>query len=196
MSRLVKNLIYGYVDPRSGELRYVGKSSSGTRRPLQFTAHRTRCGNWIKSLAPLRPEIVVLEELADDCTDADLNEAECHAIAYWKFLGARLTNLTLGGEGARGLEKTPETRARLSAALRGRKVSPKHKAAISAAKIGYKHTPETRAKMTALRRKPEIRAKLSAQMMGKANALGYRHTPETRARMSADMMGNTNGRRR
>lgn len=38
----------------------------------------------------------------------------------------------------------------------------------------------------------ETRAKISASMEGKKNALGYKPTPETRTKMSASKMGNKN----
>lgn len=49
-------LIYGLVDPRTSELRYIGRSSSGLTRPKQHTAPAAlakdvaRKGNWLRQL--------------------------------------------------------------------------------------------------------------------------------------------------
>ena len=59
-------------------------------------------------------------------------------------------NCTDGGEGSSGVERTPEYRAKMSAALSGeknphygKKNSPEHQAKIVAANTGAKRTPET-----------------------------------------------------
>ncbi|MBQ7453683.1 MAG: GIY-YIG nuclease family protein [Selenomonadaceae bacterium] len=77
---------------------------------------------------------------------------------YWErfFIAALKTkspigyNFTDGGEGTVGIERTPEQRAKLSAALSGernprygKKNSPEHQAKIVAANLGSKCTPET-----------------------------------------------------
>ena len=66
---------------------------------------------------------------------------------------------------------SPETRARIAAALKGHEVSPETRAKLAAAKRGHEVSPETRAKLAAaLRgrpgrpRSPETRAKLSAPL--------------------------------
>jgi hypothetical protein len=102
MSTPLKNIVYGYLDPRDGSLRYVGKSAVGMRRPNNLACHRHGyCGNWIKNLATngLQPIVVVLDALGDDAVDADLNEAEKRQIALARVAGAKLTNLTNGGDG-------------------------------------------------------------------------------------------------
>lgn len=78
------HLVYGYLDPRTDVLRYIGKSSRGLQRPRQFVSHSNRCLAWIKSLAAagLKPTIVVLEELPAGATFEQLNAAERRCIAY------------------------------------------------------------------------------------------------------------------
>ena len=51
-------------------------------------------------------------------------------------------NLTDGGEGIVGLERTPEHNAKISAALTGKPLSPKHCAHISAGRTGISLSPE------------------------------------------------------
>lgn len=98
-----KYLIYGLIDPITNELRYIGRSSSGLQRPrCHFTPcilkkEKNHCHNWIKSLINknLKPEIIIIETFDNS---NNLNEAEIYWIAYFKFLGCNLTNLTDGGQ--------------------------------------------------------------------------------------------------
>lgn len=89
-----------------------------------------------------------------------------------------------------GMRHSKETRARMSAAHRGRTPT-----------LGRKTSPETRAKLSALMRgnthlvghthSPETRAKLSIALLGNQRALGYKHSLETRAKVSAAGRGRT-----
>jgi hypothetical protein len=60
-------LVYGLVDPRTGEVRYVGKSSSGLARPKEHASRVWRENNykasWIRGLlsAGLLYEVRILE---------------------------------------------------------------------------------------------------------------------------------------
>lgn len=54
-------------------------------------------------------------------------------------------NVTAGGDGTLGVSPSAETRAKLSAALRGRKKSAEHRAKLSAANRGKKLSAEHRA---------------------------------------------------
>jgi len=67
---------------------------------------------------------------------------------------------------------SPETRAKMSAAQRGKKLSAERRAKMAAAGIGKKHSAETRAKM-------------SAAAMGNKRALGHVQTAEHRAKLDA-----------
>jgi hypothetical protein len=101
-------IVYGLIDPRNGQLRYVGKTTQLSRR-MHYHASKARGGvrrhvyDWLRSLsrAGCRPEVQVLESCG---AETDLDEAECHHIAYFKMLGCDLTNLTSGGEGVRANE--------------------------------------------------------------------------------------------
>lgn len=113
-------------------------------------------------------------------------------IARWgrKDLGTgTLHNRTDGGEGLKGLIRTAEHRAKISAAKQGQCHTPEAKAKMSAASKGRTATPETRAKLSAIRKgkshTPEHRAKIAAANKGKTR------TPEQRARMSAAAKGRT-----
>jgi len=82
-------------------------------------------------------------------------------------------------EARKGKKHTPETRAKMSEAHKGR-LSPMK---------GRRHTPETRAKISEAHKgkkhTPETRAKISEALKGRLSPMkGRRHTPETRAKMS------------
>lgn len=102
--------IYGLVCPRSGEIRYIGKTKNGLERRLKghLSGARTlrydhHAARWIRTLLRegLAPEIVLLEE-----SDGDWVQAEIWWIAKGRELGWPLTNSTIGGDGAP--DPTPE----------------------------------------------------------------------------------------
>lgn len=140
-------LIYGLIDPRNGQLRYVGKSCSGMKRPAGHTEpsrllrERTHKAMWLRQLlgAGLRPDIQVLESSA---SADELNEAEQFHIAYWRFVGADLTNLTDGGEGSVGHKQTPEHTEKIAKSNRGRIHTSQTRARMSAVKLGIKKSPK------------------------------------------------------
>src|SRR6185369_1307504 len=95
-------IIYGLVDPRSDQLRYVGKTVREARRRLgqhvwqaRNEGHKRHVLAWLDGLetAGLRPEIVELERVSPG---GDWEEAEQFWIAYFRFLGANLCNHTDG----------------------------------------------------------------------------------------------------
>lgn len=82
-----------------------------------------------------------------------------------------------------GIKRRPETRAKVSAANRGRKDSAEARAKKSASHVGTKHSDETRAKMSislsAANARPEVKAKISAALRG------IKRSDETRAKVAA-----------
>lgn len=125
-------IIYGLIDPRSGELRYVGKTVRTAHRRLRrhlaasyLMKEDTYKARWLRQLAAagLEPEVEVLERVA---TKEHLCEAERFHIAYWRYIGADLTNTTAGGDGI-GLPHTAASREKIRAALTGKPKSPEHR---------------------------------------------------------------------
>lgn len=118
-----KYIIYGLVDPRSHIIRYIGKSTSGLRRPqrsLSPSSSRTKThkNNWIRSLREigLVPDIVVLSEYDNpEC----LGDMEKVAISKFRADGYSLTNSTDGGEGALGRKLSQESREKIARARMG-----------------------------------------------------------------------------
>lgn len=94
-------------------------------------------------------------------------------------------NVTDGGEGTPGLVQSSEHRAKISAAHKGRKLSPERRAKM----CGRVVSAETRAKISAAskgrKHSPETCTKISAGHKGKQKS------DETRSRMSAAQKGRT-----
>lgn len=119
--------IYGLVDPRNGNLRYVGKTERKLSVRLNHHMHRalkrgwrnTHKNCWIRALhrEGLTPSIVAIFECDDELF---LSEAEVFWIGYFRGLGFSLTNATDGGEGCRGYKHTEESRKKMSKAKVGR----------------------------------------------------------------------------
>jgi len=114
--------IYALLDPFTSEVRYVGKSVD---IGLRLYAHchdnpnrRTYCANWIRSLKPNKPEIIILETLNHF---SEWPEAEIFWIAYMRSLGANLTNHSLGGLGLSTRTVTEETREKIRLKNTGKK---------------------------------------------------------------------------
>ncbi len=140
--------IYTLIDPRNGELRYIGKSDRPLQRLRDHINERsnTHRSHWIQQLAALglEPEIEII-----DATPAgtDWQMVEIAYIAAARGDGIRLVNGTNGGDGVTGL--SPESRARITNAWRGRKHTPETLMKLSVARKGRKiHTPEWLAYMS------------------------------------------------
>jgi len=183
-----KNLIYAYLDPRNGLIRYIGKSTIGLDRPKNFHAHGQHCGNWIKNLTTdnLEPEILILEELSDNASIEEINEAEIFHISYWRFLGANLTNLTVGGDGIPGLKHSEETKLKMSKAAKGKPKSPEHIAKIAKLRLGK--VPWNKGLKTGPLPE-EVKLKLSKAQKGKPHKRGWKLSEEVRSKMSLARKG-------
>lgn len=133
-----KSKLYALIDPRTGLLRYIGKTQLDLKSRLR--AHigdakrrSNRRANWIKAVlkAGLKPEIELLDEADDGCA------VEQAMIGIARSLGCNLVNGTDGGEGVPGRKHSAETKAKIGAGNRGK------------SKSGWKQSPEARAKISA-----------------------------------------------
>lgn len=157
--------IYGLIDPRNGELRYIGKSHKLRERFLEHLSGKgkTHKDKWIRQLLSLglQPELIVIEETEDWV------EAEKFYIAYFRSIGANLTNLTDGGEGIVGYKPTAEVIEKRRQGNLGKKRSEATKLKVGLAKLGNQYS---------LGRKvsPDTRRKISEGNKGKTYSQEYK----------------------
>lgn len=180
----MKFFIYALSDPRSGAIRYVGKTDNLKRRLKSHmnNAGSTHVARWIQSLkkAGVSPVMKVLETIYDP---EELYWQQCERL-WIKVLsenGCNLTNLDSGGNS--GKKASAETRSKQSAAAKQRVVSLETRQKLSV--LGRNMSAETRAKISAsLRVRPQsIRDAAALKMRGK------KRSAETLARMSAAKSG-------
>jgi hypothetical protein len=146
-------------DPQTNEIRYVGKTTQSLRR--RFLRHMatsdlkgpTHKNNWVKSL--LKQGLAPILDVLEECVDVtSMNEAERFWIAYLRYVGARLTNATDGGDGlAAGSKRPAAVVEKIRRALKGRPKSEEHKRKISETKRGVPVSKATRKKMRAGQRR-------------------------------------------
>lgn len=175
---------------------YIGFTSRGLSK--REKAHRTAAANGRgyrlhRAIAKHGQENFVFEIMAD-FDDEDLAKLyECEAIAKHR----PEYNLTYGGEGGTLAE---ESRKKIGAANRGRKMPPSHGEKRRAFLTGRKHTEDTKARMSAVQKghaptrvgplSEEVRARISAANKGQIPwTAGKNHSSETRVKMSAWQVG-------
>jgi hypothetical protein len=168
--------IYGLVDPRDNQLKYIGLSKSVMSRYYKHCNSLTennKKSNWVKSLKnkSLKPELLII----DECSGDEVEYLEQFYIAYYKSLGCLLTNGNSGGfrpkmsaeviekirRGNTGKKRSPEAiekykkrrlteeaKTKLAEFNRGRKISDEAKKKMSIAAKGKIISEETRKKMS------------------------------------------------
>lgn len=156
--------IYALSDPRTKEIRYVGKTFDLKQRLWQHQHDvkrglNTRKTGWIKSLlkSGYWPTMEELESFPENEVE-QWEEAERFWIETLRFYGFRLTNMDTGGGSGRrsSLETrlkigehssrrihTPETRAKISASCKAR-MTPEEKERLRVKCSNHRHTEETK----------------------------------------------------
>lgn len=176
--------LYALRDPVTRVVRYVGI----TRDPAQrLGAHLNRFAlkrpshknHWLRGLVArgMAPLLTILAETDEHAAPA----LEIATIAAYRAAGYNLTNVTMGGEGVRGLVHSAQTRAKITAKQMG-KPRPGNKgspAAIAASVAARKGKPLS----------AEHRAKISVGVGTPKGMLGKHHTPEWCARQSERFRG-------
>lgn len=177
--------IYVLIDPRTNEVRYVGKTVNPVRRLWSHINDKTVCHrtNWIKSLLGLglKPKMSIIESM-DSSDDSLWQERERYWVEYYSKT-CRLTNLDSGG--VSGKIASAETRAKLSAAFKGRPKSPEHVAKVASAHRGRKCSPESIARMS----KPRINWSAESRSRFGAARKGKKLSAGTKMKMSVAHKG-------
>lgn len=150
MSALYATAIYGLIDPRTNQLRYVGKTIQPLTNRLRLHLNdaqkirRRHVCAWIRSLQRdgVEPEIFEIDRAGEDWA-----EQEQFWIAYFRYIGCNLTNQTIGGEGSPGLKRSAEDCAKLSERSR-RMQTPEFRARKSESAKRFHADPEIQARIT------------------------------------------------
>ncbi len=177
--------IYSLIDPRTNEVRYIGKSTNPEKRYKDhcFYDRGNYKSSWVKNLKSenLLPRCEVLWLTSDDRG----SELEKIFIKRGRELGWPLTNLTDGGEGTAGHKKTPKTLEKMRQANLGKKLSEETKRKIGLAGLGRKHSEESKRKMSiALTSRPGgFWTPESAKRLAEFNR-GRKHTEEHKLKIS------------
>jgi group I intron endonuclease len=184
--------IYALVDPRTNEIRYIGKSND-IRRRLRghlevIDRYNTPTTSWLKQLRNLGliPEIRILEEVPIQIWE----DKERWWIASFRERNINLTNVGRGGEGGNGSANPEETRRRMSAAQKGRKKPPRSNEArehYRQAQLGKKQSQETISKRIAKVKGRKHSAEWSANIS--KGRMGIKLTMEQRRTISENNGG-------
>lgn len=200
LTELQTVFIYALKDPRDGAVRYIGKAKDPRRRlylhlrEAQRGENHTHKNCWVRSLL-LSGENPGLEIL-DEVPDWQQNFFERAYIKVYREAGTKLTNLTDGGDGGAtttGRKLSPEQCAAISARNKGVPKTTEHRAALSAALIGR---PVPEGKVCKGGREPgftqsgETRHRISKNRVGKYGGeknpmFGHTHTEESKSLMRA-----------
>lgn len=132
--------IYALADPRTGRVRYIGKSNNpvtrlkrhiSSTRVKRNTTHRV---NWIRQLLQLgrKPSLLILEQVSLSVWPL----AERKWIALYKSQGEPLINHTSGGDGYVGGRLDQETRAKMSVAAKRRYEDPAEREKTRQSQLG------------------------------------------------------------
>jgi len=186
--------IYEHWRPDKGCCFYVGKGCGG-RATNMF--HRNRHHKAIQTKLGRLGATVEVRIIAHGLMEEDALSLEKERIAFWRTAGAKLANLTDGGEGISGYAHSDETKKKIGAASKGNKhglsPSPETRAKMRAAKLGRKQPPELVAKRAAalIGNKSRTGQKISLESRAKQSAAlkGIVKTPEWRAKLSASLKG-------
>jgi len=159
--------IYGlYSSSNPNHIRYIGRSQSDTPDARLIShIYEAKSGNtkthkcyWIQKVIADGDEIkAVLIE--NNLSWEKSGEKEIYYISYYKKLGHKLTNLTIGGDGAIGMKHTEATRKKMSAS-----------------RMNYKFTPEAIENMRKVQcnRSIEHRQKISIAHKGKPKSESHK----------------------
>lgn len=190
-----KTYIYGLVDPRTNQIRYIGKSDRPKERLTQHLSkspkQRTYKSNWINELLKLglTPVLTILEEVIN----RDWGKAEQEWIDKGKQRGWPLTNQADGGRGKgvrRGSTNSEETRRKISEKLKGRKVSKEVVEKTAALLRGRKRPAEVVEKISASRRGKKMTGKaLDNIREARSKKRGIKHSAELVEKRVAGLRG-------
>ena len=183
--------VYTLTDPRNGMPFYVGKGH-GKRCEFHldeakyYTKRKSKKLNKIRKLMSLgmKPIITKVEE---NVSDAQAIDFECLLIAEMRDIGIPLTNMTDGGDGAKGYKHAEENKRLASERQKNRVMTEEHKQKMRKPKSeeGRKNIALAR-QTTSYRPSDETKSKVSKALIGRPSPMkGRTQSKEAKAKMSA-----------
>jgi hypothetical protein len=187
--------VYTLTDPRNGMPFYVGKGH-GKRCEFHldeakyYTKRKSKKLNKIRKLMSLgmKPIITKVEE---NVSDAQAIDFECLLIAEMRDIGIPLTNMTDGGDGAKGYKHTEEHKQKMHELFADRVFTEEHRQAMSKPKSEEGRANIARARLTTTYRpSEETKRKTSEALLGRPSPMkGRKQSDEAKAKMSAYRKG-------
>ncbi len=187
--------VYTLTDPRNGMPFYVGKGH-GKRCEFHldeakyYTNRKSKKLNKIRKLMSLgmKPIITKVEE---NVSDAQAIDFECLLIAEMRDIGIPLTNMTDGGDGAKGYKHTEEHLKYVSELFKGRIVSEETKQKMRKPKSEEGRVNMAKARLNkTYRPSEETKRKTSEALLGRPSPMkGRKQSDEAKAKMSAYRKG-------
>ena len=183
--------VYTLTDPRNGMPFYVGKGH-GKRCEFHideakyYIKRKSKKLNKIRKLLSLgmKPVITKVEQ---NVSDAQALDFECLLIEEMRSVGIPLTNMTDGGDGAKGYKHTQEHLEYVSKLFKGRIVSEETKQKMRKPKSEEGRANIAKARLTTTYRpSEETKRKTSEALLGRVSPMkGKKQPDEARAKMSA-----------
>jgi hypothetical protein len=155
---MIEHCAYVHCRP-DGSVFYVGKGRGARAKAIENVR---RNPYYMKTVAKYGAGSIGVG-LLECSSEKTAFELEIGLIRCFKRAGARLTNLTDGGEGKRGCPNSPEANARTADKNRGQKRSDEFRRRASEWMTNRVVSEDTRAKISAAVKQLPISAKFAAQ---------------------------------
>jgi len=186
-----ESYVYLLIDPRDKTPFYVGKGVGQrchfhVQEARYYADRRSPKLNKIRKILALglMPEVIKIKE---NISDKQAIEFECFLIAKMRNLGVLLTNLTDGGDGAKGYKHTEQHKQQMRKMFFGRALTDEQRQ-----KLRKPKSADGRMAIAAARRassyrpSEETKRKTSQKLKGRTSPMkGRTHSEEAKARMSA-----------
>lgn len=187
--------VYLLIDPRNNLPFYVGKGQGNrcdfhVSEAKYYTKRKSLKLGKIRKLLSLGL-LPIIKKVEENVSDEQALDFECLLIAEIRDLGIPLTNMTDGGDGAKGYKHTEEYKQRMREKFTGRVFTEEHRQKMRKPKSeqGRENIAKARADLN-YRPSEETKRKISEALKGRPSSMkGRVHTDEAKAKMSAQRKG-------
>ena len=180
--------VYLLIDPRNNLPFYVGKGHGNrcyfhVNEAKYYPKRKSLKLNKIRKLLSLGLNPIV-KKVEENVSDKQAIEFECLLIAEIRDLGIQLTNMTDGGDGAKGYKHTEKHKQMMREKFKGRIISEEHRQKMRKPKSeeGRKNIAKARL-ITKYRPSEETKRKTSEALKGRS------FTDEQKAKIKAALIG-------